>query len=454
MLWRDEAFSAVAVRRPLLEMLNALRYDSAPPLHYLLAYAANSISPSALSLRMVTALVGTAMIPVAAALGRRVAGTRAGIFAAAAMAMMPVYVAQARDLRMYALAAALVLAACLLLWRALDEPSAGRLAAYFIVVVLAAHSQYFAVPAILCQLPVAWIALRPPARTILRVAGAGIAGLLALVPWVVIAAPQFQHAGLPFWVVPFDFAHILDLVEAVTVPNQAPGGRPLTNTLNTLRTVAGAAGTLGMVAVGLMTLRAKTEQRRRVAFVALSALVPTAALLLFSIRRPLFDSRYAAVMWVPLIPLIGVGYGWIASWSRRVAPAVAMVAVVALAADAFVYGPNVPNDDLRPAIAHLNQHVQPGDFVALNSPLPYFVVVYYEDPAIRRQTHVIADSVAWFHGTAMYEPDTAIPAIPGDVSGTIYILADVNSVSPPRPPGYNLQDSYCANGYCVEAWRR
>src|SRR5579862_7964830 len=80
-LWRDEAFTVLAVQRPLGPMLDVVRNDSAPPLFYLVErlFAVASTIPE--MLRLFPVLVGTAAIPIAAALGRRVAGDAGGIWA-------------------------------------------------------------------------------------------------------------------------------------------------------------------------------------------------------------------------------------------------------------------------------------------------------------------------------------------------------------------------------------
>ena len=47
-LWRDEAFTALAVQRPLGSMIDVVRNDSAPPLFYLIErlFAVVSTSPA------------------------------------------------------------------------------------------------------------------------------------------------------------------------------------------------------------------------------------------------------------------------------------------------------------------------------------------------------------------------------------------------------------------------
>ena len=159
----DETFTGVVERLPLFQMLDVVRHDNHPPLGYLLTRVVALLSTSPAALRLVPALAGTIAVPVAAALGRRVAGDRAGLFAAAAFAAFPAFVISSRDARMYSLATALVVAAALALWRAAERPSLGRLALYAVCVCLAVHSHYFAVLAVGAQLLVVLAALRPPA---------------------------------------------------------------------------------------------------------------------------------------------------------------------------------------------------------------------------------------------------------------------------------------------------
>src|SRR6202140_3794344 len=73
-LWRDEAFTAVVVQRPLGEMLAAVRGDSAPPLLYLVDHAVTLVSASASALRLVPPIAGAGAIPPVAPLGRRAGG--------------------------------------------------------------------------------------------------------------------------------------------------------------------------------------------------------------------------------------------------------------------------------------------------------------------------------------------------------------------------------------------
>src|ERR1700693_4063723 len=186
-LWRDEAFTALAVQRPLGAMLDVVRNDSAPPLFYLVERLFAVVSSSPAMLRLFPALVGTAAIPLVAALGRRVAGDAGGIWAAVIGAVAPALLVSSLDARMYVLATTLVLASTLCLLRALERPSLLRWALYLAASVLAVYTVYFALFAVFAQVITIGVLHRHRLRTILLVATLGGATGLILFPCIVHA---------------------------------------------------------------------------------------------------------------------------------------------------------------------------------------------------------------------------------------------------------------------------
>ena len=450
-LWRDEAFSAVAARLPVVAMLDGIRHDSAPPLSFLLLKVVRVLSESEGSLRMVSVLAGTAMVPVAAALGRRMGGARAAVFAAATMALMPAYIVQARDLRMYALASALVLASCLSLWRALEHSSRSRLLVLSACVAMAVYTQYFAVLAIGAQLVVAAAVLRPPRPALVRAGLATAAGMATLIPWLIAAIPQFQHAGAPFWITAPDFNTITDLFATFVGGYRRYG--PLGELLTNLRMVATAGAAVGALAAAVQVVR-NPGARRALAYPAGGALLALAVLLLVSLWRPLYDARYAAVVWVPLVPVVGAGLGWLSSRLRPTGAVLAAASLLALGVCGVVLGPNTGNDDLRPAVAGLAGRVQPGDFVAVDGALHYFTVMYYGDAGVRQNAHVVSPSVRWFDGTSLYGPDTWVTTVPAATPGRVFVITASTAPYQSIPPDYSLRDVSCSSGFCIQTWSR
>jgi hypothetical protein len=354
-----------------------------------------------------------------------------------------------RDLRMYALASTLVLAAALALWRAIERPSRGRLLVYFLCVVLAVHTQYFAVLGVAGQLVAAFVVLRPGRVVLLKVGGVAVAAFACLVPWLLAAIPQFQHTGSPFWVQPFHLDQLQGLsVQFLASTRTSPFSHA--GTLDWLELPIRVVGA-GLFLAPLYLLLRRPTQRRPMAYVALAALVPVGLLLLVGVFRPLFDARYASVMWGPLIPAMGAGLAAV----RRptMAPVVAAV-LLPLGIAAAMIAPSPPNDDVPAAMAPLAGHVGPDDFVAVNGAHHYYTVAYYEDAAAIPRTHVIANGVAWFEGTAGYGPDTWMTRIPDSVTGRIYVVGEAGRDPLPVPSAFSLMETRCVDHVCVETWAR
>ncbi|HEX7495226.1 MAG TPA: glycosyltransferase family 39 protein, partial [Candidatus Limnocylindrales bacterium] len=197
----DEDFSAVVLHNPLDRMLDIVGRDSAPPLFYLLAWLPAHLDPSPWALRLVPAMAGIALIPLVAALARRVSGDASGLWAAVFVAVLPTSVMLSEFARMYGLAGALTAAATLLLWRAADSPTPGRWAAYAVAAAAAVWTDYFAVVALAGIVP-AGIWLRPSRRVATAAILTTAAAVLSLAPWLAFARAQFDHAGGGFWVPP------------------------------------------------------------------------------------------------------------------------------------------------------------------------------------------------------------------------------------------------------------
>jgi mannosyltransferase len=96
--------------------------ESAPPLYYALAWVWTQLTGTGeFGLRSLSALAGVATVPVAYALGAELRGRRAGIAAAALVAVNPMLLWYSQEARGYALLAFLTALAALYFVRALDD---------------------------------------------------------------------------------------------------------------------------------------------------------------------------------------------------------------------------------------------------------------------------------------------------------------------------------------------
>ena len=447
-LWRDEAFTALAVAKPLGHMLDVVRADSAPPLGYLLQHFIAPLSPGATGLRLTSALAGTAAIPLSAALGRRAGGDRAGIASALLVMASPAFVLTARDARMYALAITLVLASTLLLVRAVERPSTMRWLSYAAVTTLALYTNYFAAFAVAAQLFAIGVVMRAVWRTALTAAVCAAVSAALLVPWLVAAHAQFTHTSGFFWVAPVGFSSTSgELVQFFTGPT-FDTWVPSLGVLYALQGIAAAAG-IGATAVLVWRWRALSSAQCRNAWFLLGCGAGALLLLLvLSIWRPLVNARYMAVMWAPLYPLVGTGFALI---TRRTLVAAGVIATasasVALCAAEI-------HSDTPAAIAWLQSHIG-SDGLVDAYPTQYLLLLYYGSPSVTSRTHVVSPGgdVDWFWGTAVYPPGAVLGAVAAG-TGTVYYVAQPNDPQTPvgLPPGYHAQSTECWTGVCVTSY--
>ncbi len=194
--------------------------ESTPPLYYLVAWLwSQPFGVHEVGLRSLSALFGTATIPVAYMVGRELAGRRTGIAIAAIVAVSPMLVWYSQDARAYALLVLLSTTAFLFFLRARCPrgrraentpiwweigPSAGRgwdlgWWAVFSALALAAH--YFAFFPFAIEAVWLLATVRPLLRVLLAVGGVALAGL-ALAP---IALHQAQGKNNN-WIATFGMA--------------------------------------------------------------------------------------------------------------------------------------------------------------------------------------------------------------------------------------------------------
>lgn len=108
-LWFDEAFSEWASRQSVSYLWSVLpTFETNPPLYYALLKEWRALfGDSEAALRSLSALFGTATIPVVYAMGRMLGGHRSGpvsgLMAAAIFALSPIHVQYAQEARVYAM---------------------------------------------------------------------------------------------------------------------------------------------------------------------------------------------------------------------------------------------------------------------------------------------------------------------------------------------------------------
>ncbi len=213
-LWLDEAYTVSLVRRGLFDMLSQIPVsESTPPLYYILAWLwTNVFGHGEIGLRSLSAVFGTATVPVVYLVAQRVAGSRAGLIAAALTAVNPLLVWYSQEGRAYALMVLLGALSALFFIEALQSPRRAVWIRWTVVSALALTTHYFA--AFLIAAEIVWLFItRPRLRRALVIASTPVVLVgAALVP---LAIKQQGHGGAK------SIARLVDLKTRVAqVPKQ------------------------------------------------------------------------------------------------------------------------------------------------------------------------------------------------------------------------------------------
>ncbi len=145
-LWFDETYSVFISEQPLEQIPRLLRvYDTHPPLHYfLLHFWMAFFGKGEAAVRVPSVLASLGAILLTFLFGRRVAGDRVGILAAALLAVSPFQVTSAQEARMYPFLTLFAVGASYALWLALEGGHRRHWIVYAILLALALYTHHFA----------------------------------------------------------------------------------------------------------------------------------------------------------------------------------------------------------------------------------------------------------------------------------------------------------------------
>jgi 4-amino-4-deoxy-L-arabinose transferase-like glycosyltransferase len=351
----DEVITAARViPGSFTEMLGQVKgSESNPPLYYVLAWGwAKAFGTGEVELRSLTALFGAATVPVAFLIGRELASNRAGLIAAALVAVSPMLIWYSQEARSYALLVFFGALALLFFVRALRTRDGRDLGLWALASALALCSHYFAVFAVAIEAVWLLVALRARWHAVLIAVGAVVAVGLALLP-LIAAQVNPTHIG---WIDHsllstrlFESGGSFLIGETGHVIAQPPRERyALIPTL------------LIGVALLLAALRGSAREKRAAALgltIGLGVVLLAAGAALAG--RDYIVERNLLPALIPLTVAVAVGLG--ASRARRLGIALAtLLCVYWLAFDVYVARtPNLQRPDFRDVTERLGKPARP-----------------------------------------------------------------------------------------------
>jgi 4-amino-4-deoxy-L-arabinose transferase-like glycosyltransferase len=292
----DEIVTASRILRDgFFHAMDAVGFsESAPPLYYALAWPWTQLTGAGeFGLRSISALAGVATVPVAYLLGTELRGRRAGLMAAALVAVNPMLLWYSQEARAYSLFALLCAVSLLYCVRVLRRGRRRDVLAWGIASGLALATHYFAVFPIAAE--AIWLLRRRRAASL---PGLGIVGLfgLALAP---LAVHQMS-SGHAEWIGNFSLGHRLWETAATFVSGETSDiiARPERPALSL------APLTLALGALVLLAFRADRDERRAAALPLSVALAAIGIPVLLALASPGKDYVLARNMMPALVPLL------------------------------------------------------------------------------------------------------------------------------------------------------
>jgi uncharacterized membrane protein len=415
--WFDEAQAAHEMQLSLTGMLHTLgAQETSPPLYFVIAWLwANVFGTGEAGLRSLSALAGTAAIPIAYLCGRELVSGRAGLVAAAFVAVNPFMIWYSQEAREYMLLGALCGASLWWFARCRRDPSTRNLVGWAVFSALALLTHFFA--GFLVAPEALWLLYRIRRRACVAAVAAVAAVEVALVP---LAVSDTSHpVG---WITAFPLSIRLQQVPV------AFGYGSLYQSSWATHGLLGGAIVAVIVAALLIGAGSPAERRGAGVAAALAATVLLAPVAFAVLGHDYFIARALIPAWIPLAVVTAA--------ACTVERARALGAALALAlVGSFVYaGVRIAGDwqyqrpDWRGVAALLGPPTGTRAVVADDGALAIDPLTYY------------------LHGVAWAGPGVA----PITVSEVDVVGNPFQATASPLPDGARLLGSATVEGYLVD----
>jgi mannosyltransferase len=349
-VWSDEAFSIFLAKQSWPDFWHIVTTAEANmSLYYLLLRGWIGFSDAAWWVRLLSALMGVAAVPVVYWIGKALFSPRVGLLAALLLAINPFAIRYAQEARSYSLLVLLISVSFLAFFSCLRQPSRFWSVCYVLSTTLALYTHFFAALAVLVQL-VSSAAL-PAARRrfaigqVLQLSIVVVLGLPLL--WFVV----FRDRGQLGWAAAVHWRDVYDVFRFM-VGSGLKFGIAVAALLITVTTW-----------VGRCRKQRWTLENWSVLVLNLWLFLPVAITLVVSVWKPIYAPRFLIFCLPAALLLVAEGIAEIrVAWIRY---ALVFALVVGEIGPIRSYYQEAGQEDWKSAIAFLAAKIHAGDATVL-----------------------------------------------------------------------------------------
>jgi mannosyltransferase len=376
-IWHDEGYTLMLAPDGPLEILARTARDVHPPLYYLaLHYWLQAFGTSELAARSLSAVLMLGTIVVGYFLVKRLFDERTARLAAVFLTLGPFLVRYSQEARMYGMVAFLLTLATFWVVRIVQERKPVDYVWYTLTLAAALYTHYYAIFII----PVHWlymltVSLGPkwrwrPGHGVLdwRWWTANIGALALFAPWLPVAYAQFTRVQSAFWI-PAPSVHTILGTIAQFLTFTDMGQIPFALLLLLFAAVT------GLILAALWAHQAKW--RELMLLISFASFGPLAVLVL-SLKRPIYVDRYFVFAAAAFYMLLAVMVYFVWPWSKQLwlrKATIAVLVVTFLIGISNVY--NQATHQMRYIGELVSQAYRPGDEIVSGELYTYFDFSYY-----------------------------------------------------------------------------
>lgn len=349
-VWSDEAFSIYLAKQNWHSFGHVITTAEANmSLYYLLLRGWIDFSDAAQWVRLLSALMSAAAVPVIYCIGKEVFSQRAGILAALLLAINPFTIRYAQEARSYSVFVLLASLSFLAFLHGLRRPSGLWGVCYVLSTTLALYAHFFSALVVLVQL--VSLAMVPTDKRRLAMRQAAPVGIVIILGLPLVWFVLFRDRGQLAWAPPVHWRDIYDV----------------------FRFMVGSGVKLGIGAVAFFIAAAvwlkKCRQERltlenwSVLVLMLWLFLPVFFTLLVSVWKPMYAPRFLIFCVPAALLLVAEGISEIRfTWIRFV---LVLAMLVGEIGPIRSYYAEAGQEDWKSAVAFLAQSVRAGDTAVL-----------------------------------------------------------------------------------------